>query len=95
MALSDRLTGVLDWLRAGYPSGVPPQDYIPLLALLRRRLSEEEVRAVAQEEAALGDDAAGADIGVQITKITDALPSDDDVARVEKRLVEKHGWPLD
>ena len=27
---------VLDWLRAGYPDGVPPRDYFPLIALLRR-----------------------------------------------------------
>ena len=37
MALNTRLLGVLDWLREGYPAGVPPKDYIPLLALLRRR----------------------------------------------------------
>ncbi|MBZ5736886.1 DUF3349 domain-containing protein [Nocardioides mangrovi] len=87
-----RLRGVLDWLREGYPSGVPPKDYIPLLALLRRRLSEDEVRAVAQEIASL-DGAQPADIGVQITTITDALPSPEDVARVEAHLTEHHGWP--
>jgi hypothetical protein len=97
MALSTRLTGVLDWLRAGYPAGVPPKDYIPLLALLRSRLTEDEVREVAQEIAALGNGAengSAADIGVQITKITDALPAADDVARVEARLREHHDWPL-
>ncbi|WP_162562002.1 DUF3349 domain-containing protein, partial [Mycolicibacterium brumae] len=31
---------VLDWLRAGYPNGVPPKDYFPLLALLTRTLTE-------------------------------------------------------
>lgn len=30
----------LNWLRAGYPGGVPDTDYQPLLALLRRRLTE-------------------------------------------------------
>ena len=34
-------------------------------------------------------------IGVHITKITDALPSPEDVARVEARLTERHGWPED
>ena len=34
---------VLDWLHEGYPQGVPPKDYFPLLALLLRSLSEEEV----------------------------------------------------
>jgi hypothetical protein len=87
-----RLRGILDWLREGYPAGVPPKDYIPLLALLRRRLTEDEVREIAGEIA--GQDGADAeDIGVRITKITDALPSADDIARVEARLTEHHGWP--
>lgn len=34
---------VLDWLHKGYPDGVPAKDYYPLLALLSRSLSEEEV----------------------------------------------------
>jgi hypothetical protein len=86
-----RLLGVLEWLREGYPAGVPPKDYIPLLALLRRRLTEEDVREVAREIARV--DGARADIGVHITKITDVLPSDDDIARVEAHLTEHHGWP--
>ena len=34
---------VLDWLHEGYPHGVPPKDYFPLLALLMRTLAEDEV----------------------------------------------------
>jgi hypothetical protein len=94
MALNTRLTGILDWLREGYPAGVPPKDYIPLLALLRRRLTEEEVREVAHEIAS-SQDGDPAEIGVQITKLTDALPDPDDIARVEQRLVSHHGWPID
>ena len=85
-----RLRGVIDWLREGYPTGVPPKDYIPLIALLRRRLTEEEVQEIARE---IADGAGTDDIGVHITKITDALPSVEDVARVEARLTEHHGWP--
>ena len=96
MALNTRLLGVLDWLREGYPAGVPPKDYIPLLALLRRRLTEDEVREIAHEIAGLGDGGNGtADIGVQITKLTDALPSPEDIALIEERLVSHHGWPVD
>lgn len=114
----NRLRRVLDWLLEGYPSGVPPKDYIPLLALLRRRLTEEEVRQVAAEIAAVSADGAGAgadsgagtgagdrrrggrspdtaDIGVRITRITDAMPSPDDIARVEEHLVRHHDWPVD
>ncbi len=92
--IGQRLRGVLDWLREGYPAGIPPQDYIPLLALLRRRLTEEEVREIAAGIAAR-DDAGPADIGVSITRITDALPTDEDVARIEAQLTEHHGWPVD
>jgi uncharacterized protein DUF3349 len=99
MALNTRLTGVLDWLREGYPAGVPPKDYIPLLALLRRRLTEDEVREIAHEIAGLGNGVDGvngaADIGVQITKLTDAMPSPEDIALIEERLVSHHGWPVD
>jgi hypothetical protein len=49
MVLSDMLTRVVAFLRAGYPDGVPAHDYIPLLALLRHRLSDDEVIAVANE----------------------------------------------
>jgi hypothetical protein len=92
-----RLAGILDWLREGYPTGVPPKDYIPLLALLRRRLTEDEVREIAQGVAALdnGNENGSAEIGVQITKLTDAMPSSEDIERVEQRLVSHHGWPLD
>jgi hypothetical protein len=85
---------MLDWLREGYPAGVPPTDYIPLLALLRRRLSEDEVREIAADVAAL-DRPDSPDIGVHISRITDAMPSPDDVARVEAHLTEHHGWPED
>ena len=39
---------MLTWLHEGYPEGVPPTDYFPLLALLTRSLTEEEVVKVAQ-----------------------------------------------
>jgi hypothetical protein len=49
MALSDVLAQIVGFLRAGYPEGVPVGDYIPLVALLRRRLTDDEVIAVATE----------------------------------------------
>ena len=36
------LQSIVDYLRAGYPEGVPEQDYVPLFALLRRKLSDDE-----------------------------------------------------
>ena len=41
------LRSVLDWLRAGYPDGVPGPDRVPLLALLRSTpLTEDEIKEV-------------------------------------------------
>ena len=39
---------MLGWLHEGYPEGVPPKDYFPLLALLKRSLTEDEVVKAAQ-----------------------------------------------
>ncbi len=87
------LNSIVAWLRAGYPDGVPQTDYIPLLALLSRRLSNDEVKAVAHELMQRGD-FDHIDIGVVITEFTDQLPSPEDVERVRARLAAK-GWPLD
>lgn len=94
MALNDRLRAVVDWLLEGYPAGVPPKDYIPLVALLRRRLSEEEIREIA-DEIATHSELSATDIGVSITRMTDALPSHEDIARVEEHLNRHHRWPLE
>ena len=94
MPLSSFLASVVGWLRTGYPDGVPESDYIPLVAVLARRLTPEEVRAVAVELGREGrlpiDDT---DIGTVITKITADLPRPADVDRVRSRLA-LGGWPL-
>ena len=87
------LTSIVAWLRAGYPEGIPPTDYFPVLALLSRRLSPDDVKAVARE-LMHRDGFDDIDIGVTITQITDQLPSPDDIERVRARLAAK-GWPLD
>ena len=87
------LSSVVSWLRAGYPEGIPPTDTFALLALLTRRLSNDEVRVVAQELMRRGD-FDHVDIGVLISKLTDELPSPGDIERGRNRLSAK-GWPLD
>ena len=87
------LNSVVAWLRAGYPDGIPPTDYFPVLALLSRRLSNDEVKLVSRELMQRGD-FDHVDIGVLITQLTDELPSPADVERVRERLAAK-GWPLD
>lgn len=87
------LARIVAWITAGYPEGVPGPDRVPLFSLLRRRLTDDEVKTVAVDLLARGefDDA---DIGVLITQITDEMPAPEDVERVRARLAEK-GWPLD
>ncbi|HYO85214.1 MAG TPA: DUF3349 domain-containing protein [Dermatophilaceae bacterium] len=88
------LERVVAWLRAGYPNGVPEQDYVPLLALLRRRLSDQEIvdlgRVLVQDGLIPAE---RVDVGVGITKVIDDLPSEDELRRVRTRLHEE-GWPV-
>ncbi|MBH0118586.1 DUF3349 domain-containing protein [Rhodococcus sp. NPDC003382] len=94
MILPPFLSSIIEWLRAGYPEGVPEQDYVPLLALLTRRLSEDEVDQVADALIEAGDlPITKTDIAVLITKVTNEMPLDQDVDRVRKHL-EAGGWPL-
>ena len=91
MTLPPVLGSLVSWLRAGYPQGVPERDYIPLLALLARRLTSEEVAAVAQELTRQGDsidnsDIDNIDIGTLITRVTNELPRNEDVDRVRRQL---------
>jgi hypothetical protein len=88
------LTSIIGWLRAGYPDGVPAADYIPLVALLSRRLSSDEVRHVARQLCVTGEQPIdNVDIGTVITKVTNEMPREEDVARVRSRLALA-GWPL-
>ncbi|KQQ05964.1 MULTISPECIES: DUF3349 domain-containing protein [unclassified Rathayibacter] len=85
------VTRVVRWLRAGYPTGLPEQDFVPLLALLRRRLTDAEVTEVGSQLAA---DASRVDVGAAIARVTSELPSDEDIERVRGYLAA-HGWPED
>lgn len=87
---------VLQWLRAGYPAGVPQQDYVVLLGLLRRKLTETEVHQISQEltrMAAAGDDITQAHVEELINRTTLDEASAEDVSRVSARLAAG-GWPL-
>ena len=78
---------VVTYFRAGYAAGAPQRGYISLLALLPRRLTDDEVAKVAADF--LGRTATpvdGVDIGVAITRATQELPATEDVDRVTDRL---------
>ncbi len=94
------MKSIMNWLRAGYPNGVPTNDYVPLMALLRRQLSDDEVHEISE---ALIDEAehdpahepiSRVDVGVLITKVTEELPSETDISRV-REILEKAGWTFD
>jgi hypothetical protein len=92
MALPPILQSITDFLRKGYPQGVPERDYLPLFALLRRRLTDEEVVALADDLAANSDDeATAAAIHAAIKQVISDTPSEADVARVMDQL-KSAGW---
>ncbi|WP_245839356.1 DUF3349 domain-containing protein [Mycobacterium aquaticum] len=85
---------MVGFLRAGYPEGVPSTDFVPLLALLQRQLSDDEVRQVAAQLIADGQlPVSVTDIEVAITKAIDTMPSQHDVQRVSDRL-RAGGWTV-
>lgn len=88
---------VVGWLHEGYPQGVPPKDYFPLLALLLRSLSEEEVVRAARTVLRNAD----ADTPVTEDQIRSAIrdvtahePNVEELRQVAARLASV-GWPLE
>ena len=82
-------------MREGYPGGVPDHDYVPLLALLERRLTRSEVKQVAKALRRADVSPAGpADIAAAISDYTHTTASEDDLRRVRQQLAKK-GWPVE
>ncbi len=95
---SNFMTRAVGWLRAGYPTGVPRGDYVALLGVLRRKMTEEEVRSIAVDLAdrsvLAGDDPIStADIERMISAALLQEATPEDVVRVSARLAAG-GWPL-
>ena len=96
MADSKTFDAVVGWLRQGYPEGVPPKDYFPLLALLKRSLDEEQVtRAIltvfkqhGTDEPVTEDQIRGA-----IHTVIETEPNPEEINQVASRLASV-GWPL-
>jgi Protein of unknown function (DUF3349) len=87
MGLRDGVSSIVAFLRAGYPSHAPAPGYAPLLALLPRRICSDEVAVIAST--LVGRQRRpidSADVGVEITRITDEMPSCEDIDRVQRRL---------
>jgi uncharacterized protein (DUF2267 family) len=87
---------VLNWLHKGYPEGVPPKDYIPVLALLKRSLSEEDVVKAAQtilKQADSDSPVTDLQIAEAIRRVTEQQPNPEEMHQVASRLASV-GWPL-
>ena len=90
------LENVLDWLHKGYPEGVPPKDYYPLLALLKRSLSEDEVVQAAQtilRETDFDTPVTADQIRHAIRAVIEKEPNPEEMNQVAARLASV-GWPL-
>lgn len=101
MSAKTRLASVLNWLRAGYPEGVPGPDRVPLLALLRAApLTEDEIKEVirsitAKDSPAVVDGVIVVDeIADFISGVTHHDAGPENVQRVMDRLAAA-GWKLD
>ena len=93
MALPPFLTKIVDWLRAGYPEGVPEHDYIPLFALLGSQLTNDEVSLVGDELSFSANPESAEAIKKAIVDVTHTTPSEADINRVRSHLAAG-GWPL-
>ncbi|MGE2814443.1 DUF3349 domain-containing protein [Mycobacterium heidelbergense] len=90
MSMGRRVASIVAFLRAGYPSGVPALGYVPLLALLPRRASDDEIRSVISKLAPgrrpLDGVDTRVDVGVEIIRVTNEMPLPDDIERVQRGL---------
>jgi hypothetical protein len=93
---SSYFQSVLGWLHKGYPDGVPPTDYYPLLALLSRSLEEDEVVRASWAILKEGDPASPAtpdQIRQAVQAVTAKEPNSNEINQVAARLALV-GWPL-
>ena len=85
---------IVAWLRAGYPEGIPEGDYIPLVALLRRRMTDDEIAAVGERLERSGLlPADPTRVGAEILRVLDEVPSHDEIQRVIAQL-SAGGWAV-
>ena len=100
MTTTSLLNSILQWLRAGYPDGVPGPDRVPLLALLRATpLTEDQIKQVvhnitAQDPSTRADGEITHDeIAEFIMDVTQHDAGPENIQRVAAKLAAA-GWPL-
>lgn len=90
------LQSVLGWLHTVYPDGISRTDYYPLLALLKRSLTEDEVVQAARsvlKDSDPDDPVTVEQIRAAIRETAEKEPTADEVNQVAGRLAMV-GWPL-
>lgn len=89
------MDNVLAWLHKGYPEGVPPKDYFPLLALLKRSLTNEEVIKAAKSilKSTESDTVTEDQIRSAVQDVIEKEPVPEEINQVASRLASV-GWPL-
>ncbi len=84
-----RIERIVAWLKGGYPHGIPEADYVPLLAVLRRRLTQEEIDQLAEH--IIRDrliPAVRLDVGAEYLRVTHELPSESEIRRISEKLAD-------
>ncbi|MGI9123654.1 MAG: DUF3349 domain-containing protein [Mycobacterium sp.] len=90
------LQSFLGWLHQVYPNGIPRTDYFPLLALLKRTLTEDEVVQAAfsvLKDSDPDDPVTGDQIRDAIRETAEKEPTREEINQVAARLAMV-GWPL-
>lgn len=87
MDLSHWVSSIVAFVKAGHPAFMPATGYVPLAALLPRRLSDDEIITITSELVIRRHrPISSADIGFEIIRVTNEMPSLDDIERVQRRL---------
>ena len=89
------VASIINWLRAGYPEGVPTHDYFPLLAFLHNTLTEAEYAEVIELiEHRNPDPVKVSTIRKASQRVTsEETPNEADMRLIASRLAAA-GWPL-
>jgi hypothetical protein len=89
---------ILNWLRAGYPEGIPPHDFPSVLMVLRRNLTDVEIESIADDLAleSVSNDSepvTAERIRAMVREHAFQSATPDDLLRVSAVLA-RGGWPL-
>lgn len=82
-----RIERIVAWLKGGYPHGIPEADFVPLLAVLHRRLSQDEIEELGVRIVRDGlIPAERLDISAEYLRVTHELPSESEIHRIAELL---------